>query len=116
MLRKTNVWIFKATNKRNLKKNNNKKCGHGNLKRECEFLLIAAQNNAIRTNYVQARIDKTQQNRWIKLSGDRDETVNHIISECSKFAQREYMTRHDWVEKLIPRELCNTFKFDNSNK
>ena len=34
----------------------------GNLKRETESLLIAAQNNAIRTNYVKARIDKTQRN------------------------------------------------------
>ena len=31
----------------------------GNLKRENEFLLIAAQNNAIKTNYFKARIDKT---------------------------------------------------------
>ena len=31
----------------------------GNLKRETESLLIAAQDNAIRTNYIKARIDKT---------------------------------------------------------
>ena len=30
----------------------------GNLKRETESLLIAAQNNAIRTNHIKARIDK----------------------------------------------------------
>ena len=35
----------------------------GNFKREIESLLIAAQNNAIRTNHIKARIDKTQQNR-----------------------------------------------------
>ena len=34
----------------------------GNFKRETESLLIAAQNNAIRTNHIRARIDKTQQN------------------------------------------------------
>ena len=33
----------------------------GNLKRETWSLLIATQNNAIRTNYIKARIDKTQQ-------------------------------------------------------
>ena len=33
----------------------------GNLKRETESLIIAAQNNAIRTNYIKAKIDKTQQ-------------------------------------------------------
>ena len=32
----------------------------GNLKKETESLLIAAQNNAIRTNHIKVRIDKTQ--------------------------------------------------------
>ena len=32
----------------------------GNLKRETKSLLIAAQNNAIRTNYIKTKIDKTQ--------------------------------------------------------
>ena len=32
----------------------------GNFKRETESLLIAAQNNAVRTNHIKARIDKTQ--------------------------------------------------------
>ena len=31
------------------------------------------------------------------LYSDRDETINHIISECSKLAQKVYKTRHDWV-------------------
>ena len=35
-----------------------------------------------------ARIDKTQQNSKCKLYGDRDETINLIISECSKLAQK----------------------------
>ena len=30
----------------------------GNFKRETESILIAAQNNAIRTNQIEARIDK----------------------------------------------------------
>ena len=32
----------------------------GNFKRETESLLIAAQDNAVRTNHIKARIDKTQ--------------------------------------------------------
>ena len=69
--------------------------GKGNFKRETESLLIAAQDNAIRTNHIKARIDKTQQNSKCRLCGDRDDTINHIISECSKLAQREYKARHD---------------------
>ena len=88
----------------------------GNFKRETESLLIAAQNNAVRTNYIKARIDETQQNSKCRLCGDRDETINHIISECSKLAQKEYRTRHDWVGKVIHWEMCNKFKFDHKNK
>ena len=86
-----------------------------NLKRETEFVLIAAQN-AIKTNYIKARIDKTQQNSRCSLCGDRDETINHIISECSKLAQKEYKTTHDWVGKVIHWELCKKFKFYHKNK
>ena len=88
----------------------------GNLKRETESLLIAAQDNAIRTNHIKARIDKTQQNSKCRLCGDRDETINHIISECSKLAQKEYKERHDRVGKVIHWEMCREFQFDHTNK
>ena len=88
----------------------------GNFKGETESLLIAAQDSAIRTNHIKARIDKTQQNSKCKLCGDRDETINHIISECSKLAQREYKARHDWVGKVIHWEMCKKLKFDHTNK
>ena len=55
----------------------------GNLKREIESLLIAAQNNAIRTNHIKTRIDKAHQNSKCRLCGDREETINHIISNAA---------------------------------
>ena len=60
-----------------------------NLKRETESLLIGSQNVAIKSNNVKARIDKTQQNNKCRLCGERDETINHIINECSKLAQKD---------------------------
>ena len=66
-------------------KSRTRRPGHGykkgNLKRETESLLITVQNNAIRTNYIKAKIDNTQQNSKCKLYGDKDETINHIINE-----------------------------------
>ena len=59
------------------------------MQRKTESLLIAAQNNAIRTNYVKAKIDKTQWNTKCRLCDDRDETITHIISKCSKIAERK---------------------------
>ena len=88
----------------------------GNFRRETESLLIAAQNNAIRTNHIKARIDKTQQNCKCRLCGDRDETINHIISRCSKLAQNEYKTRQNWVGKVIHWEMWKKFKFDHTSK
>ena len=87
----------------------------GNFKRETESLLIAAQNNALRTNHIKVRIDKLQQNSKCRLCSDKDETINHIISKCSKLAQKEYKTRHDWVGKVIHREMSKKFKFDHMN-
>ena len=29
------------------------------------------------------------------------ETVKHIVSECSKLAQKEYKRRHDWIGRRI---------------
>ena len=88
----------------------------GNLKKETESLLIAAQNNAIRTKHIKARIDKTQQNSRCRLCGDRDKTINHIIREYSKLAPKGYKTRHIKVSKVIHWELCKKLKFDYTNK
>ena len=84
----------------------------GNFKRETESLLIATRNNVVRIKHIKAGIDKTQQNSEYRLCGDRDETINHIISECCKLAQMEYKTRHD----LLGKEMCKKFKFDHTNK
>ena len=72
------------------------------------IIIIITQQNS--------RIDKTQQNSKDRLCGDRDETINHIISECSKLAQKKYKTRHEWVGKVIQWEMCKKFKFDHTNK
>ena len=57
-----------------------------------------------------------RQNSKCRLCGHRDETINHIISECSKLAQKEYKTIHDWVCKVIHWEMCKKLKFGPTNK
>ena len=87
-----------------------------NFQREKAYLLIAALNNAIRTNHIKMRIDNTQQNSKCRLCDDRDETINPIISEYSKLAQKDYKTRHDLVGKVIHWKMSKKFKFDHMNK
>ena len=113
---KTTLWAVQTTNKQYLTRQNLDMAKKRNFKRETVSLRVAAQDSAIRTNHMKARIDKTQQNIKCRQCGDRDETINHIISECSKLAQRVYKARHDWVGKVIHWEMCKKFKFDHTDK
>ena len=58
----------------------------GKFKNETESFLIAAQNNAIRTNYIKEKTDNTQKNSKCKLYVDRYKRVNYIISKCNVIA------------------------------
>ena len=117
---KTEMWSITTVFKRQMSEISHEKTWtwprKRNFKRETESLLIVAQNNDIRSNYAKAKIDKTQQNINCRVCGDRDETINHIISECSKLVQKEYKTKYEWVGKVIYWELCEKFKVDQTNQ
>ena len=66
----------------------------------------------MKTDHMKASMDKMQPNRNSRLCSDRGEMINHIISECSKLAQKVY--RHDWVGKGIHWEMCKKLKFDKA--
>jgi len=52
----------------------------GSLKRETESLILAAQEQAIRTNAIKAYTDKSQEQSKCRMCGERDVTVNHLVS------------------------------------
>ena len=35
------------------------------------------------------------------MCGKDEESANHVLSECSKLAQKEYKRRHDWFRMKI---------------
>ena len=51
-------------------------------------LLIQAQNNVIRTNYINAKTDAMQKKSKSWLSEERDETVNHIKCQCIRLVKK----------------------------
>ena len=64
-----------------------------------------------------SRLDLEETNIYFCLDNKPSKLrIYHIISECSKLAQREYKARHDWVGKVIHWEMCKKFKFDHTNK
>ena len=62
----------------------------GCLKRTTEAFIMAAEEQAIRNNKIKAKIDETQENSKCRMCGKAKESVNHMLSECSKLAQKEY--------------------------
>ena len=61
----------------------------GDLKVVTEALLCAAQEQAIRTNYIKYHIDKTSDSPMCRLCGKKGEIVQHITRGCEKLAKKE---------------------------
>lgn len=73
----------------------------GSLKRQTESLITAAQDQALGTNYRKAKIEHSRESALCRMCKTKDETVTHIISECSKLAQTDYKARHDKVAGAV---------------
>ena len=82
----------------------------GTLKKETESLLTAAQDQALRTNYIKNKIDKLDVSPMCRMCGEKEETFSHITAECRKLAQNQYKNwRHDKVAQVIHWNFCKKF-------
>ena len=86
------------------------------LKPETEALICAAQEQALRTNYIKHRIDHTAESDKCRICGEKGETVWHITSQCTPLAQKEYKRRHDNVGRLVHWELCGKYGLDRGER
>ena len=89
---------------------------NGDLKRETESLIVAAQNQSIRTNLVKAKIDKSQGECLCRMCRKVDESIDHIVSYCSKLTLKEYKRRHDNLGKIVHWKLARKFNFEAGDK
>ena len=62
---------------------------NGDLKRETESFIVAAQNKSIRINLVKVKIDESQGDSLCRVCRKGDESIDHIVSGCSELAQTE---------------------------
>ena len=86
------------------------------LKRETKSLIVAAQNQSIRTNLVKARIDKSQEDSLCRMCRKVDESIDHIVSGCSKLSQKEYKRRHDNLGKIVHWKLARKCNFEAGDR
>ena len=85
------------------------------LKVEMEAMLCVTQQ-AIQTNYVKHKIDKTAQSPLFRMCDKKTETISHITSECEKLAQKEYQRRHNNVARIVHWKLFNKCNQKRSGK
>ena len=70
---------------------------------------MAAQEQSLRTRKVMRDIDHRNIDPKCRLCGEKDETVEHLVSACSKLAQIQYKQRHDKVASIIHWRLCKKY-------
>ena len=78
--------------------------------------MVAAQNQSIRTNLVKAKIDKSQGDSLCRVCRKVDESIDHIVSVCSKLKQKEYKRRHDNLGKIVYWKLARKSNFEAGDK
>ena len=77
---------------------------------------MAAQNQTIRKNLVKAKMEKSQGDSLCRVCRKVDESIDYIVSGCSKLAQKEYKRRHDNLGKIIHWKLARKFNFEAGDK
>ena len=83
---------------------------------ETESLIVAVQNQAIRTNLVKVKIDNSQKDMLCRLCKKADESIDHVVSGCSKLAQKECKRRHDNLAEIVYWKLARKCNFEAGDK
>ena len=81
-------------------------------------MILAAQNQALRTKLVGHHIDKELETPPIcRIRRLAKETIEHEISECTSLAEKDYKTvRHELIAAAIHRKLYKKYGFEYAKK
>ena len=88
----------------------------GQLKKETEGIICAAQEQALRVNSIKVNIDGQDGSPLCRMCGKTNETVQHLVSGCTVLAGTKYMTRHDIVGKQIHWLLLKKYSIPVADK
>ncbi|XP_044760829.1 uncharacterized protein LOC123318276 [Coccinella septempunctata] len=78
----------------------------GYLNPETEGSMIAIQDQVVKTrNYSKFILKEDIQSDQCRLCAEKTETIDHIISGCTKLAKTRYIERHNQVAKIVYLEL-----------
>ena len=81
----------------------------GSVNKSTEGLVFAAQEQALPTNFLKAKITGESEDANCRVCKKELETVTHLVSSCSGLAQREYKRRHDRMGLRVYWEICKKY-------
>jgi hypothetical protein len=67
----------------------------GDIKEETESTVVAAQDQAISTNYFKRKILKEEIESRCRLYKEYEETIDHLTLGCPILAKNKHIIRHD---------------------
>ena len=89
----------------------------GYLKKETESTIVAAQDQTLCTRNLRNAVYGENVQSICRVCGAADETVVHIVSECSKLAQKDYkQVRQGNIAKMLHCKLCEKLGFNEAKK
>ena len=88
----------------------------GYITKNMEGFIMAAQEQALRTRWFRARIQKEDVSPNCRLCDGGEETVRHLSVGCPKLSKGPYKRRHDRMGLRLYWELCQKFGIDCGDK
>ena len=89
------------------------------LSRYTEADIFAAQDQAIRTNWLKAAIEKQTEpglSEKCRICNQHNESVEHILNGCTKLSNGDYKHRHDRVAAALHWGMCRDYGFPAETK
>ena len=81
-----------------------------NLPGATEGLVVAAQDQALRTRYYEHHILHRDVSPTCRVCSAGLETVDHVVAGCSAMAPTDYTDRHNQVASIIHWNICRHFQ------
>jgi hypothetical protein len=88
----------------------------GNIKGETESTIMAAQDQAISTNYCKNKILKEEVDNKCRSCKQHEETTDHLNSRCPILAKNEYLMRDDNIGGHLQYLICKAIGIKMTDK
>ena len=88
----------------------------GDIKGETESTIVAAQDQAISTNYFKKKNLKEEIESKCQLCKQHEETIDHLTSGCPILAKNECLMRHDKICTHLHYSICKALGIEITDK